>query len=111
MIDQNLLDAVKTYSENMTRPISFVLGTGDHAKRSELINFLTKIASTTDKIKFDVDGADFIDSSLPSPISFAVRSHIDNTLVDNGIVFSGIPGGHEFTSLILAILQSGGHAL
>ena len=30
---------------------------------------------------------------------------------DTGIVFSGIPGGHEFTSLILAILQAGGHAL
>ena len=41
MIDQNLLDAVKTYSENMTRPISFILGSGEHAKRRELIDFLT----------------------------------------------------------------------
>jgi len=108
MIDQNLLDAVKTYSENMTRPISFVLGSGEHSKRAELIDFLTKIAGTTDKINFDSTATD---DSLPSPISFAVRSHIDGALTDTGIVFSGIPGGHEFTSLILAILQAGGHTL
>ena len=108
MIDQSLLDAVKSYSENMTRPISFVLGSGEHSKRAELINFLTKIAGTTDKINFDSTATD---DSLPSPISFKVVSHIDDVLTDTGIVFSGIPGGHEFTSLILAILQAGGHTL
>ena len=108
MIDQSLLDAVKSYSSNMTRPISFVLGSGEHSKRAELIDFLSKIAGTTDKINFDAQAND---DSLPSPISFAVRSHIDGALVDTGIVFSGIPGGHEFTSLILAILQAGGHTL
>lgn len=108
MIDQNLLDAVKSYSENMTRPITFILGSGEHNKRAELIDFLTKIAGTTDKINFDADAND---ASLPSPISFKVVSHADDALTDTGIVFSGIPGGHEFTSLILAILQAGGHTL
>ena len=108
MIDQNLLDAVKTYSENMTRPITFVLGSGEHDKRAELIDFLTKIAGTTDKINFDAEATD---DSLPSAISFKVVSHIDGASNDTGIVFSGIPGGHEFTSLILAILQAGGHTL
>ncbi|MEK6219124.1 MAG: alkyl hydroperoxide reductase subunit F [Psychrobacter sp.] len=108
MIDQSLLDAVKSYSANMTRPISFVLGSGEHSKRAELIDFLTKIAGTTDKINFDAQAND---DSLPSPISFKVINHIDGALTDTGIVFSGIPGGHEFTSLILAILQAGGHTL
>jgi len=108
MIDQSLLDAIKSYSENMTRPITFVLGSGEHSKRAELIDFLTKIAGTTDKINFDATAND---DSLPSPISFAVRGHADDALIDTGIVFSGIPGGHEFTSLILAILQAGGHTL
>lgn len=108
MIDQNLLDAVKSYSENMTRPITFVLGNGTHAKRAELVDFLTKIAGTTDKINFDAEATD---DSLPSAISFKVVSHIDGESNDTGIVFSGIPGGHEFTSLILAILQAGGHTL
>jgi len=108
MIDQNLLDAVKSYSENMTRPITFVLGNGTHTKRAELVDFLTKIAGTTDKINFDAEATD---DSLPSAISFKVVSHIDGASNDTGIVFSGIPGGHEFTSLILAILQAGGHTL
>jgi len=108
MIDQNLLDAVKSYSENMTRPITFVLGNGTHAKRAELVDFLSKIAGTTDKINFDAEATD---DSLPSAISFKVVSHIDGESNDTGIVFSGIPGGHEFTSLILAILQAGGHTL
>ncbi|WP_201511228.1 alkyl hydroperoxide reductase subunit F [Psychrobacter alimentarius] len=108
MIDQGLLDAVKSYSENMTRPITFVLGNGEHNKRAELIDFLTKIAGTTDKINFDAEATD---DSLPSAISFKVVSHIDGVSTDTGIVFSGIPGGHEFTSLILAILQAGGHTL
>ncbi|AAZ19643.1 probable alkyl hydroperoxide reductase subunit F [Psychrobacter arcticus 273-4] len=108
MIDQSLLDAVKSYSANMTRPISFVLGSGEHSKRAELVDFLTKIAGTTDKINFDAQAND---DTLPSPISFKVINHIDGALMDTGIVFSGIPGGHEFTSLILAILQAGGHTL
>ena len=108
MIDQGLLDAVKSYSENMTRPITFVLGNGEHNKRAELVDFLTKIAGTTDKINFDAEATD---ESLPSAISFKVVSHIDGAPTDTGIVFSGIPGGHEFTSLILAILQAGGHTL
>ncbi|MGE6361131.1 alkyl hydroperoxide reductase subunit F [Psychrobacter glacincola] len=108
MIDKSLLDAIKGYSEKMTRPITFVLGSGEHSKRAELIDFLTKIAGTTDKINFDATATD---DSLPSPISFKVVSHVDGELTDTGIVFSGIPGGHEFTSLILAILQAGGHTL
>ena len=95
MIDRSLLDAVKSYSANMTRPISFVLGNGEHSKRAELIDFLTKIAGTTDKIHFD---AQTNDGSLPSPVSFKVISHIDGVLTDTGICFCGIPGGLGFIS-------------
>lgn len=103
MLDQNLLNAVKAYSENMTRPVSLVLGLGEHDKRAELVDFLTKLASASDKIHFD---ATMVDLDL-SPMSFKLMSDGKDT----GIVFSGIPGGHEFTSLVLAILQSGGHTL
>ncbi|CAM4013418.1 alkyl hydroperoxide reductase subunit F [Psychrobacter arenosus] len=104
MLDQGLLDAVKSYSENMTRSITFVLGEGEHEKRAELVDFLKKIAGTSHKINFNEADSD---SALPSPISFKVMTEGQDT----GIVFSGIPGGHEFTSLILAILQAGGHTL
>lgn len=103
MLDQSLLDAVKTYSANMTRPIQMILGQGEHAKRAELIDFLEKIASTSDKIGFDKS---VVDTDL-SAMSFKIAT--DNR--DTGIVFSGIPGGHEFTSLLLAILHAGGHTM
>lgn len=103
MLDQSLLDAVKTYSANMTRPIQMILGQGEHAKRAELIDFLEKIASTSDKIGFDKT---VVDTDL-SAMSFKIAT--DNR--DTGIVFSGIPGGHEFTSLLLAILHAGGHTM
>ncbi len=103
MLDQNLLDAVKAYSANMTRPIVITLGQGQHPKRGELVDFLEKIASTSDKIGFDKTATD---DSL-SPISFKIAT--ENR--DTGIVFSGIPAGHEFTSLVLAILQAGGHTM
>lgn len=99
MLDQSLLDAVKSYSERMTRPITFVLGAGEHEQRAELVDFLTQIAGTTDKINLSQD----FDNTL-SPMSFKIQTEGKDT----GIVFSGIPGGHEFTSLILAILQAGG---
>ena len=104
MLDQGLLDAVKSYSQNMTRPIHFVIGKGEHEKRAELVDFLKQIAGTSEKINFDESATE---NSLPSPISFKLITEGKDT----GIVFSGIPGGHEFTSLILAILQAGGHTL
>ncbi|MFW2178384.1 MULTISPECIES: alkyl hydroperoxide reductase subunit F [unclassified Moraxella] len=101
-LDQSLLDAVKSYSERMTRPITFVLGAGEHPERAALVDFLSQVASTTDKIMLSQD----VDATL-SPMSFKIVSQDKDT----GIVFSGIPSGHEFTSLILAILQSGGSEL
>lgn len=103
MLDQATLDAVKSYSTNMTRPITLVIGQGEHEKRAELIDFLSKIASTSDKIGFD---ATVVDTDL-SALSFKITTNNQDT----GIVFSGIPGGHEFTSLVLAILQAGGHTM
>lgn len=117
MLDQSLLDAVKSYGENIVRPIRFVIGQGEHDKRQELSEFLSQIASSSDKVAFDVNDPAFVDGHLPSPISFRIDyqqqndAHQDLGYQDSGIVFSGIPGGHEFSSLILAMLHAGGHTL
>lgn len=109
MLDKNLLNAVKTYSENMTRSINFVigdesLGHDSENKRAELVDFLSQIAGSTDKISFNPSETA---NDLPSSVSFKITTDSQNT----GVVFSGIPGGHEFTSLILAILHAGGHTM
>lgn len=99
MLDNNIINALKEYTKNMKNEVSFVIQTGAHEKRNELLNFLTQISSVSELISIQED-----DLSLKSPISFALFANNKDT----GIVFSGIPSGHEFNSLILALLQSSG---
>lgn len=103
MIDKNLLDNVKQLvTERMTKAVTFVMTPGEHEKRSELRSFLEEIAQVSDLIHVEEK-----DTGLESPISFSLH----NSDGDTGIVFSGIPSGHEFSSLILAMLQAGGSPL
>lgn len=101
MITQDIIKALKTYAANMQKTVTFVLQVGDHPKRAELAGFLSDIAAVSDRIELrerDTDGV------LRSPISFLLEA--DG--VDTGIRFSGIPSGHEFNSLVLAMLQASG---
>ncbi|WP_116367828.1 alkyl hydroperoxide reductase subunit F [Parahaliea mediterranea] len=104
MLNNDILQALKGYAEKLEQPVTLVLQNGDHDKRDELVDFLEKFTSVSDQLRFeqrDTGGA------LRSPLSFALEAGGEPT----GIVFSGIPGGHEFNSLVLAVLQSGGVAL
>lgn len=99
MLSNDILNALKSYTQSMTNDVTLVLQTGEHPKRNELKEFLDKLCSVSEKLKLAER-----DINLRSPISFALE--VENQL--NGIQFSGIPGGHEFNSLVLAILQSAG---
>lgn len=104
MLSNDILTALKGYTANMLKPLTLVLQIGEHEKRSELLEFLTSVASTSDKISIEERDTD---GYLRSPISFFLEVEGNNT----GINFSGIPSGHEFNSLILSILQSSGTPL
>ncbi len=101
MLTNDILQALKGYTANMQKDITFVLQTGDHAKRQELMDFLTSIASASDRLAFEERDTSGV---LRSPISFLLE--VDGA--DSGVRFSGIPGGHEFNSLVLAILHLSG---
>ncbi len=103
MLTAELLHGVRQYAKEMTKAVTFVMNPGSHDKRAELETFLTDLASVSDKIA--VKTAEH--PKLRSAVSFTLLSDGEAT----GIVFSGIPGGHEFTSLIVALLQAGGRAL
>ncbi|MEP1383826.1 MAG: alkyl hydroperoxide reductase subunit F [Paraglaciecola sp.] len=102
MLSNDILNALKSYTQNMTNKVSLVLQTGEQEKRSELKAFLTQLCSVSDNLSL-VER----DENLRSPITFYLEVEGKN----NGIHFSGIPSGHEFNSLILAILQSSGTEL
>ena len=103
MLEQSILDALKQYTANMQNDVSLVVQTGEHSKRAELLEFLNSVASASDRL--NVRESD--DTGLRSPISF----YIEKEGAKTGIEFSGIPSGHEFNSLVLAILRASGTAL
>jgi alkyl hydroperoxide reductase subunit F len=100
MLTKDILQALKGYTENMQKSVTFVLQTGENPKRAELLEFLSAIAGVSDKLTLEERDSD----ELRSPISFLLEADGEDT----GIRFSGIPSGHEFNSLILAMLQSAG---
>lgn len=101
MLSNDILNALKGYTASMQLDVAFVLQTGEHEKRAELKEFLDGIASVSDRITVvERDESE----KLRSPVSFLLE--VDGN--DSGIRFSGIPGGHEFNSLVLALLHSSG---
>lgn len=103
MLSNDILSAIKQYTANMQHAVTLVLQRGEHSKRDELVEFLESFVSVSDKLILEQRD----NTNLNSPISFSLEVNNEPT----GIVFSGIPGGHEFNSLVLAVLQAGGSEL
>ena len=100
MLDDNLKAQLKSYLERLQRPVELVATLDDSATSQELKELLQDIASVSDKVTV-VENHD-ADTRKPSFL-------ITNPGQDTGLRFAGVPLGHEFTSLVLALLQVGGH--
>ena len=99
MLDANTTQQLKTYLVNLRRPVELVASLGEGAKSEEMRALVEQVAAQSDLVTARFDGDD---ARKPS---FAIRA-------DNGraeAVFAGLPMGHEFTSLVLALLHVGGH--
>ena len=99
MLDANLKTQLKAYLEKVTQPFEIVASLDDGAKSQEMLGLLQDIASLSDKITLRTDGND---ARRPSFSLNRINGNISLT-------FAGLPMGHEFTSLVLALLQVGGH--
>src|SRR5690606_15843730 len=99
MLDAALKSQLQSYLERVTQPFEIVASLDEGAASVELLGLLQDIASLTDKITLRTDGND---TRRPS---FSLNRPGENI----GLTFAGIPMGHEFTSLVLALLQVGGH--
>ncbi|MGF7131018.1 alkyl hydroperoxide reductase subunit F [Paraburkholderia sp. EB58] len=102
MLDANLKTQLKSYLEKVSRPIQIVASLDDSAKSQELLALLEDIASLSERVTVIERRGD--DQRKPS-------FSIGEPGKDTGIRFAGIPMGHEFTSLVLALLQVGGHPI
>ena len=101
MLDANLKQQLQGYLARMTQPIEIVATLDGSDAAVEMRALLEDIASLSNLITLSQRDAD---SSVRAP-SFTVS----RVGTDMGIRFAGIPMGHEFTSLVLALLQAGGH--
>ncbi|HEY0287068.1 MAG TPA: alkyl hydroperoxide reductase subunit F [Pseudomonas sp.] len=99
MLDANLKAQLKSYLERITRPIDIVASLDDGAKSQEMLALLNDIVNSSSRITLKTDGTD-----VRTP-SFALNSPGENI----SLRFAGLPMGHEFTSLVLALLQVGGY--
>jgi NADH-dependent peroxiredoxin subunit F len=102
MLDASLKEQLQAYLQRVVAPIELVASVDDSPKAGEMKELLHEIAALTDKITV----VEKYDDDQRKP-SFA----INRAGTDVGVRFAGIPMGHEFTSLVLALLQVGGHPI
>ena len=98
MLDAGLKAQLKAYLENIRQPIELVAALDDSAKSAELKALLDDIVAASPKVTLRLAA----DERVPS---FAITRAGE----DVGVRFAGLPLGHEFTSLVLALLHVGGH--
>jgi alkyl hydroperoxide reductase subunit F len=99
MLDATLKTQLQAYLQNLRHPITLVATLDASAKSAELRALLADIASLSDKVSVNESGSD---SRAPS---FVIAREGET----RGVRFAAIPLGHEFTSLVLALLWTGGH--
>ena len=100
MLDPAMKQQLQTYLGNLREPIELVASLSDDEKSAQTRSLLEEIAQLSDLVAARFDGED---ARRPS---FAIRRASDTA---RGVRFAGLPMGHEFTSLVLALLWTGGH--
>ena len=100
MLDATLQTQLQGYLQRLTQPVELVASLDDRPASDEMRQLLQEIASLgSGMVTARFDGAD---ARRPS-------FSISRVGADMGVRFAAIPMGHEFTSLVLALLQAGGH--
>ncbi|MCV2421439.1 alkyl hydroperoxide reductase subunit F [Paucibacter sp. DJ2R-2] len=99
MLDAALKSQLKSYLERVTQPFEIIASLDQREASSELLGLLQDIAAMSDKIILKTDG------QAERRPSFA----LNRVGSDMKLSFAAIPLGHEFTSLVLALLWVGGH--
>jgi alkyl hydroperoxide reductase subunit F len=99
MLDAALKTQLQGYLDHVKIPFEIIASLDKSAASDEMRELLDEIASMNDKITLRTDG---VDTRTPS---FLLR----RTGTEQSLRFAAIPLGHEFTSLVLALLWTGGH--
>lgn len=99
MLDETLQSQLRAYLTKIVQPVELIASLDESQGAQEMRALLETIASLTDKVSVRLDGQQ---TRRPS---FQIRRVGTST----SLHFAAVPLGHEFTSLVLALLWSGGH--
>ncbi|QDR82710.1 alkyl hydroperoxide reductase subunit F [Sporomusa termitida] len=99
LLDQDIKEQLAQYLQLLEANVLIKVSAGSDDVSSDLIALVDEIASMSPLITVEK-------TELPRTPSFSINRPGE----DNGITFAGIPLGHEFTSLVLALLQVSGRA-
>ncbi len=99
MLDETLQSQLRAYLTKIVQPVELIASLDESQGAQEMRVLLETIASLTDKVSVRLDGQH---TRRPS---FQIRRVGTST----SLHFAAVPLGHEFTSLVLALLWSGGH--
>jgi alkyl hydroperoxide reductase subunit F len=99
MLDDNLKTQLQAYLTRLKSPVEVIASLDSSADAQEMREFLGDIDGLHDLLTVRYDGQD---TRVPS-------FQVTRSGQDMGVHFAAIPMGHEFTSLVLALLQAGGH--
>jgi len=99
MLDTAMKTQLQAYLQNLRAPIRLIASLDNSSGAAEMRELLQEIAELSEKVHFDDSGTD---ARRPS---FVIAKEGET----RGVRFAAIPMGHEFTSLVLALLWTGGH--
>lgn len=100
MLDDSTKAQLAAYFERISQPIELIVSLDDRPASQEMRELVGEVAAIAPaRISARYDGQD---ARRPS-------FQITRQGADMGVRFAAIPMGHEFTSLLLALLQAGGH--
>ncbi|MGF6526953.1 alkyl hydroperoxide reductase subunit F [Variovorax sp. PvP013] len=100
MLDAGTKAQLKSYLERISQPIEIVASLDDSKASGDVRSLLADIAASSTLVKL----TESRDDTQRKP-SFSINRPSEN----HGPRFAGLPMGHEFTSLVLALLQVGGY--
>jgi alkyl hydroperoxide reductase subunit F len=98
MLDSELKSQLSEVFQALDSEIRLVYDESDHAAQSELLALIQDLAGCSSFISLSASGKT---SPLPSLTLFRGATQ-------SGVRFTGVPGGHEFSSLVVAILNLAG---
>ncbi|MGX7329600.1 alkyl hydroperoxide reductase subunit F [Enterococcus bulliens] len=98
-LDLDIKEQLVQYLALLENDVVFTASLDDQQESTEVRAFIEEIVAMSDRLTF-------VEAKLDYTPSF----RLDQPGKESGVIFAGVPLGHEFTSFVLALLQVSGRA-